>query len=73
MTIFVEFLSRSNYVNKSHVDHVTSGLLQTTLSGLRIGLAYVVMLVVMSFNGCVFLVGIVGHSLGFLYFGSRVF
>ncbi|KAG5610834.1 hypothetical protein H5410_022115 [Solanum commersonii] len=72
MTIFVEFLSHSYYVNKNHVDHVTSGLLQKTLYGLRIGLAYVVMLVVMSFNGCVFLVGIVGHSLGFLFFGSRI-
>ncbi|KAK4727478.1 hypothetical protein R3W88_032395 [Solanum pinnatisectum] len=72
-TVFVEFLSHSNYVDKSNVDQVTSGLLQTTLYGLRIGLAYVVILVVLSFNGGVFLVGIVGHSLGFLFFGSRIF
>ncbi|KAG5603729.1 hypothetical protein H5410_025221 [Solanum commersonii] len=73
MRVFVEFLSHSNYVYKSNVDHVTYGLLQTTLYGLRIGLAYVAMLVAMSYNGGVFLVGIVGHSLGFLFFGSRVF
>ncbi|XP_055831258.1 copper transporter 1-like [Solanum dulcamara] len=73
VAIFVEFLSHSNYINKSNVDHMTAGLLQTTLYGLRIGLAYVVMLAVMSFNGGVFLVAIVGHSLGFMVFGSRVF
>ncbi|KAL3365213.1 hypothetical protein AABB24_010393 [Solanum stoloniferum] len=74
MAVFVEFLSQSNYINKSNVDdHVTFGLLQTILYGLRIGLAYVVMLAVMSFNGGVFLVAIVGHSLGFMVFGSRVF
>ncbi|XP_060175073.1 copper transporter 6-like [Lycium barbarum] len=72
MAIFVEFLSHSNYINEN-ADHVTAGLLQTTLYGLRIGLAYIVMLAVMSFNGGVFLVAIVGHSLGFLVFGSRVF
>ncbi|XP_004240384.2 copper transporter 6-like [Solanum lycopersicum] len=74
MAIFVEFLSHSNYINKSNVDDdVTCGFLQTILYGLRIGLAYVVMLAVMSFNGGVFLVAIVGHSLGFMVFGSRVF
>ncbi|WMV59821.1 hypothetical protein MTR67_053206, partial [Solanum verrucosum] len=67
------FSSWHGYDNLSNVDHVTSGLLQTTLYGLRIGLIYVAMLVVMSFNGGVILVGIVGHSLGFLFFGSRVF
>ncbi|KAK4718407.1 hypothetical protein R3W88_016745 [Solanum pinnatisectum] len=73
MTIFIEFLSDSNYVNKSNVDLLTSRTSQTTLYGLRIGLTYVVMLVVISFNGGVFLVVIVGHSLGFLFFGSRIF
>ncbi|KAK4717738.1 hypothetical protein R3W88_016076 [Solanum pinnatisectum] len=73
MAIFVEFLSHSNYINKSNVDdHMTCGLLQTTLYGLRTGLAYIVMLAVMSFNVGVFLVAIVGHSLGFMVFGSRV-
>ncbi|MCE5167478.1 Copper transporter 6, partial [Datura stramonium] len=63
IAIFIEFLSHSNYINGNHV---VAGLLQTTLYGLRTGLGYVVMLAVMSFNGGVFLVAIVGHSLGFL-------
>ncbi|KAK4351577.1 hypothetical protein RND71_030890 [Anisodus tanguticus] len=74
MAFFVEFLSHSTYISENNnADHVTTGLLQTTLYGLRSGLAYIVMLAVMSFNGGVFLVAIVGHSLGFLVFGSRVF
>ncbi|KAM3309257.1 hypothetical protein P3S67_011001 [Capsicum chacoense] len=60
IAILVEFLSHSKYI-KEDADNVTAGLLQTTLYGLRIGLAYVVMLAVMSFNAGVFLVAIVGH------------
>uniref|UniRef100_A0A3Q7GQH0 Copper transport protein n=1 Tax=Solanum lycopersicum TaxID=4081 RepID=A0A3Q7GQH0_SOLLC len=73
MAIFVEFLSHSNY-NKwnSNVDDVRVGFVQTTLYGLRIGLGYVVMLAVMSFNVGVFLVAIVGRLLGFLVFGTTV-
>ncbi|CAN4102264.1 unnamed protein product [Withania somnifera] len=72
LAALLEFLSHSSYINEN-TDSVTAGFLQTTLYGLRIGLAYVVMLAVMSYNGGVFLVAIVGHSLGFLAFGSRVF
>ncbi|MBA0594575.1 hypothetical protein Gorai_011476 [Gossypium raimondii] len=43
------------------------------LHAVRVGLAYLVMLAVMSFNGGVFLMAIAGHMLGFLLFGSRVF
>ncbi|XP_057772389.1 copper transporter 1-like [Salvia miltiorrhiza] len=48
-------------------------LLRTLVHGLRIGLAYLVMLALMSFNAGVFIVAVVGHSLGFFVFGSRVF
>ncbi|KAL3365211.1 hypothetical protein AABB24_010392, partial [Solanum stoloniferum] len=73
MAIFFEFLSHSNYIKgDNNVDHVRVGLLQTTLYGLRVGLGYVVMLAVMSFNVGIFLVAIVGRLLGFLIFGSRV-
>ncbi|KAL0418102.1 UNVERIFIED_CONTAM: Copper transporter 1 [Sesamum radiatum] len=49
------------------------GMLQTLLYAVRIGLAYLVMLAVMSFNAGVFLVAIAGHSIGFFLFGSRAF
>ncbi|KAH6765648.1 Ctr copper transporter family [Perilla frutescens var. hirtella] len=52
---------------------LAAGLFRTVVHGLRIGLAYLLMLAVMSFNVGVFVVAVVGHSLGFLVFGSRVF
>ena len=48
-------------------------MVQTLLHAIRIGLAYMVMLALMSFNGGVFLVAVAGHAVGFLVFGSRVF
>ncbi|KAK8488834.1 hypothetical protein V6N13_000920 [Hibiscus sabdariffa] len=68
-----EFLSHSQLMNPGSASHVTAGLVQTLLHALRVGLAYLVMLAIMSFNGGVFLVAVAGHSLGFLLFGSRVF
>lgn len=41
-------------------------LLLTALHAVRMGLAYLVMLALMSFNGGVFLAAIVGHAIGFL-------
>ncbi|THU66830.1 hypothetical protein C4D60_Mb05t18320 [Musa balbisiana] len=43
------------------------GLTQTALQTLHVGLAHLVMVAVMSFNGGVL---IVGHALGFMLFGS---
>ncbi|KAG8496444.1 hypothetical protein CXB51_009206 [Gossypium anomalum] len=53
--------------------NVLAGVVQTLLHAIRVGLAYLVMLAVMSFNGGVFLMAVAGHALGFLLFGSRVF
>ncbi|GAA0148510.1 hypothetical protein Leryth_009490 [Lithospermum erythrorhizon] len=72
LAVLVEWLSHSKFI-KENSDNVVAGLIQTAMYGVRIGLAYMVMLAVMSFNGGVFLVAIAGHTLGFLVFGSRVF
>ncbi|GMY10985.1 copper transporter 1-like [Fagus crenata] len=53
--------------------HVWVGLVQTILHALKVGLAFMVMLAVMSFNVGLFLVAVAGHSVGFLLFRSRVF
>ncbi|KAG6498001.1 hypothetical protein ZIOFF_045907 [Zingiber officinale] len=42
-------------------------LLLTALHAVRLGLAYLVMLALMSFNGGVFLAAVVGHAIGFLF------
>ncbi|XP_047967897.1 copper transporter 1-like [Salvia hispanica] len=50
-----------------------AALLQTLMYALRIGLAYLVMLAIMSFNGAVFVAAVAGHAVGFFFFGSRAF
>ncbi|VFQ76789.1 unnamed protein product [Cuscuta campestris] len=72
LAVLIEWLSNCNYI-KDSADHVAAGIAQTALYGFRIGLAYVVMLAVMSFNGGVFLAAVAGHTLGFFFFGSRAF
>lgn len=81
MSMLVEWLSHTRFV----VDHpesnddnnnknVVAGLIQTGLYGIRITLAYLVMLQVMlSFDDVwILIVAVAGYSLGFLIFGSRV-
>ncbi|KAG1327364.1 Copper transporter 1 [Cocos nucifera] len=52
---------------------VVARLAQTAMHALRVGLAYVVMLAVMSFNVGVLIAVILGHAVGFLLFYSSVF
>ncbi|CAL9765107.1 unnamed protein product [Musa acuminata subsp. burmannicoides] len=54
----------------SRGDRVSLALLRTALHAARMGLAYLVMLAVMSFNVGVLIAAIVGHALGFLLTGS---
>ena len=72
LCLLVEWLSHCKLIRDGS-NRVAAGLTQTVLHAVRIGLAYMVMLAVMSFNVGVFLVAIAGHALGFLFFGSRVF
>ncbi|GFZ19836.1 copper transporter 2 [Actinidia rufa] len=74
LSILVEWLSHCRLLGKEGSSgDVASGVVRTVMYGVRIGLAYLVMLAVMSFNGGVFLVAVGGHALGFFVFGSRVF
>ncbi|CAI0540367.1 unnamed protein product [Linum tenue] len=65
LAFLVEWLSGCRLIRKD------AG--RTAMHGVRAGLAYMVMLAVMSFNGGVFLAAVAGHAVGFLVFGSRVF
>ncbi|CAA0816038.1 Copper transporter 6 [Striga hermonthica] len=46
---------------------------QTAMYAVRVGLVYLVMLAVMSFNAGVFVAAVAGHAVGFFFFGSRAF
>ncbi|EOY33889.1 Copper transporter, putative [Theobroma cacao] len=73
LAFLVEWLSHSNHLIKRGSSNVSAGLLQTFLHAIRVALAYLVMLAVMSFNVGVFLMAVAGHTLGFLLFGSTMF
>ncbi|CAN6471530.1 unnamed protein product [Victoria cruziana] len=72
IALLVEWLPACRYARPAG-GGLAAGLLQTLVYTLRTGLAYLVMLAVMSFNVGVLLVAVAGHALGFLLFGSRVF
>lgn len=46
-------------------------ILVTVVHGVKIGVAYLVMLAVMSFNVGIFVVALAGHTVGFLIFASK--
>ncbi|GMI97141.1 hypothetical protein HRI_003383400 [Hibiscus trionum] len=73
LAFIAEWLSHSRLIKPGSSNNVSAGGVQTLLHATRVGLSYLVMLAVMSFNGGVFLVAVAGHTLGFLLFGSRVF
>ncbi|XP_068644094.1 copper transporter 1-like [Aristolochia californica] len=72
LAVIVEFLSGIRPW-KQGSNRAVAGLAQTGVHALRVALAYLVMLAVMSFNVGVLIVAIAGHTLGFLVFGSQVF
>ncbi|CAK9326990.1 unnamed protein product [Citrullus colocynthis] len=68
----VEWLSHTK-LTTSATGNVAAGLVQTILYSIRVGLAFIVMLAVMSYNVGVLLAAVAGYSIGFLVYGSRVF
>ncbi|KAL6979133.1 hypothetical protein U1Q18_020797 [Sarracenia purpurea var. burkii] len=73
LSVLVEWLSYSNLAGGDGSNRVATGTIQTLVHAVRIGLAYMVMLALMSFNAGVFLVAVAGHAVGFFFFGSRAF
>ncbi|KAL2901950.1 Copper transporter 6 [Bienertia sinuspersici] len=66
LALLVEWLAGSHPGGKSGVGCV----IRTLVHALRMGLAYLLMLAIMSFNVGVFVVVILGHALGYWAFGS---
>uniref|UniRef100_A0A0D3ECP9 Copper transport protein n=1 Tax=Brassica oleracea var. oleracea TaxID=109376 RepID=A0A0D3ECP9_BRAOL len=75
LAVVTEWLAHSSLLRGTTGDSANpvSGLGQTAVYTLRTGLAYLVMLAVMSFNAGVFLAALAGHAIGFMLFGSRTF
>ncbi|XP_031286305.1 copper transporter 1-like [Pistacia vera] len=72
LAVLVEWLSHCKLI-KPESNQVVAGLFQTFLHAIRVGLTYLVILAIISFNGGIFLAAVAGHALGFLLFGSRSF
>ncbi|KAK9071164.1 hypothetical protein SSX86_009732 [Deinandra increscens subsp. villosa] len=67
LALLVEWLAHCN-LQMSKSDDVSSGLAQTLVYTLRVGLGFMVMLALMSFNVGVFAAAVSGHALGFFFF-----
>ncbi|XP_031488857.1 copper transporter 1-like [Nymphaea colorata] len=73
LSLLYEWLSVCRFLSRPDAPRAASGLLQTLLHGLRMGVGYLVMLSIMTFNVGILLVAISGHVVGFFLFGSGVF
>lgn len=72
LSLAVEWLSHTKFI-KPTMDNITAGILQTAMYAFRVGMAYLVMLAVMSYNLGILLAAVAGYTIGFLIFGSRAF
>lgn len=74
MAFFVELLSCRRVTRLGRQQpRLLAALFQTAVHALRVGLAYLLMLALMSFNVGVLIVAIAGSAAGFLLFHSSVF
>ncbi|KAJ8899706.1 hypothetical protein K2173_019405 [Erythroxylum novogranatense] len=70
LAIFVEMLSvPPSY--KTGTSPVVGALTQASVHAVRMGLAYLVMLAVMSFNVGIFIAAVVGHAVGCFFVKAR--
>ncbi|KAI3443063.1 Copper transporter [Psidium guajava] len=70
MALAVEVLSISPDV-KTGTNPIVGGAMQAAIYGLKMALAYMVMLSIMSFNVGVFIVAVIGHAFGSFLVKSR--
>ncbi|KAL8027122.1 hypothetical protein ABFS82_14G071700 [Erythranthe guttata] len=75
LSMIVEWLSHTaRFLSiSSNTNNVRVGLLQTGLYGVRMAMAYLVMLSVMSFNAGILFAAVAGYTVGFLIFGRIIF
>ncbi|KAI9081793.1 hypothetical protein K1719_036055 [Acacia pycnantha] len=72
MALVVEYLSHGRFL-KPGSNRLACRLVQTVVLTLRVALAYLVMLALMSFNVPVFLVAVAGHAVGLFFFAGSAF
>lgn len=71
LAVIVEWLSHCQLI-KPGSNRIAACLFRTGLHSVRAGLAYMLILAVMSYNGGIFIAAIVGHGVGYLVFGSGI-
>ncbi|KNA08167.1 hypothetical protein SOVF_165090 [Spinacia oleracea] len=69
LAILVECLSYCHFI-KPGPNRVAACFFRTGMRAVRAGMAYMVILAVTSYNGGIFLAAVVGHTTGYLIFGS---
>ncbi|XP_026428954.1 copper transporter 1-like [Papaver somniferum] len=70
LAMLVEFLAYTDFV-KFGLTPIALRILLAMKHGIRVGLLYLVMLAVMTFNVGVLIAAVSGHALGFFFSGSR--